>query len=1038
MIYDNIHLVKIKEGVIFMSVENVKKFLERVESNKNLSQKLEKAKNELNSIDTNLKNYENIINTKIIPIAKEAGFDFTAKDFLEYASEIFSELDEKDLLNVSGGSLPKKRLVGLTFLLAFAPFAPNFIAGAEVKTQQSSQSPQSNHSAQRKNSSEFNKFKPSKMKSFAPTIFGGKSIEEQEKDNLVNYLKENNITSIAQVPEQDLEWVNEAVKSTGKRLTENTINGTYYLKGTIPDENQTNELNLIHKWYVAQESEPPKQSNINFSGLNLSSKPAPESSLPNQNADVNKGTRFSVKKSAVKIANKLYTMAGSAWKNISSLLSPNNNTASETNPEIPTYRNIYMDNAPSTAPPDPPKDFNIKPNVPKFTIEDPTNKSFVSPLDIDVSIYNETSQNTIGELDFNLLPTRESFTVPKINFNNYDKDLFKTEKMSENISIPKDTLIKNARVNSDETQFNELGDKQESSSNEAPSTNLASTNEAEAASPIINLGASSANINAANQPIVNPGTSSKDESTNADLAANAGASSESAAAATVNSETTPANENVAAPPVVNPAISATNEITIAPVNLETSSPNIDTVPVPMPSSEVSSTSTNESGPATNLATSSANRNMAGQAQAVAPARSATTAKAVISPVHYEAVDHNLPIKEQFNYVYNTLEKINSFDDLDDSRRFFVVDFTNIIKATYNAATDTFDGADDTMNTKMNEFCFKNGIRPKVGYIVNSDENLSSVQLINRLAKTIERANNLITNISNKQNFIEDIKKIVCTKNYDSEYGDFVLSRSVAQKEHENWNLVRKFYQNNINDADMRVTYWGRNSKLTDEENIGNLIRTGNRINSLQELNDDEGIPSMSNFLTDLDHYASLIKRDPYLETFVFSNLPVTSKNIEKARNLENIYYHFVSPKIKYTRPDNFNELSLLEQVTLLSDFNKNNDKEFLILLDLDKESAIKYSKDVANVDAEYNKTLTASQENAVKRQNTNNDESQVSGTPSNTVKKYKELPLSVVPGAKNRRKRIDLLTGGTTISTNIKNNDNTSENYRGGRKGRKL
>ena len=107
----------------------------------------------------------------------------------------------------------------------------------------------------------------------------------------------------------------------------------------------------------------------------------------------------------------------------------------------------------------------------------------------------------------------------------------------------------------------------------------------------------------------------------------------------------------------------------------------------------------------------------------------------------------------------------------------------------------------------------------------------------------------------------------------------------------------------------------------------------------------------------------------------------------------------------------------------------------MILLDLDKESAIKYSKDVAKMEEEYNKTFPAQQENVSKRQNTNN-KSHASNTPNNKVKKYEEVPLSLVSG--NRQKRIELLTGGTKISTNIKNNDNNSENYRGGRKGRPL
>lgn len=52
-------------------------------------------------------------------------------------------------------------------------------------------------------------------------------------------------------------------------------------------------------------------------------------------------------------------------------------------------------------------------------------------------------------------------------------------------------------------------------------------------------------------------------------------------------------------------------------------------------------------------------------------------------------------------------------------------------------------------------------------------------------------------------------------------------------------------------------------------------------------------------------------------------------------------------------------------------------------------------------------------------------------TPSNKEKKYEEVPLSE---AENLKKRIDLVKRGAKISTNIKNNDNTSANYRGSRK----
>ena len=672
-----------------MSIKNVKMFFERVSANEKLGKKLEKVNNELQGINTNVKNYKHIINTKIIPIAKDVGFDFTAKDFLDYVSKVSSGLSEEDLLNVSGGFSANKSMAALGILLTFAPFAPNFAAIAKDTYPAPSKQPRTSivQTINKKSSNHHKNFKPSKIMSFMPTIFGGKSTEEQEKDNLVNYLKENNITSIAQVPEQDLEWFDEALQSVGEHLVENTINGTYYLKGTIPDENQTNELNRIHKMYVAQGNKTEKEG-------------------------------------------------------------AKNDTVTETKSDASS-------------------DADAKTN----SSEEKSNESN-GTLNVDAETNNANTALNEAKTD--------------------SSDELETSSSSSSLAV--------------ENKNNETLD-------------------------------ITANVNIDHVSV--------------------------------------ANSDISSANVASAAASSPNEVTAASANPEPLSTNIDTAPAPMPSLEVSSTSTNEAGPvgpATNLATSSANENMAGQAQVVAPARNAATAKAITSPVHYEAVDHNLPIKDQLSHMCNTLEKINSFDDLDNSRRFFVVDFSNIIKATYNAQNDTFNFANEEMTTKINEFCFKNGIRPKVGYIVNSDENLSPVQILDRLAKTIERANNLITNISNKQNFIEDIKKIVCAKNYDSEYGNFELPSNASRQDHENLNLVINFYQNNINDDDMRVTYWGRNSNLPDEKNIDNLTITGNSINSSDELNNTGGTQSSLNFFNALNHYAGSITYDPSLKTFVFNNL----------------------------------------------------------------------------------------------------------------------------------------------------------------------
>ena len=57
-----------------MSIKKVEKFFELEKSDKNLVQKMKSISNEIQSKGETL-GYEDVIKTKIIPIAKEYGFD---------------------------------------------------------------------------------------------------------------------------------------------------------------------------------------------------------------------------------------------------------------------------------------------------------------------------------------------------------------------------------------------------------------------------------------------------------------------------------------------------------------------------------------------------------------------------------------------------------------------------------------------------------------------------------------------------------------------------------------------------------------------------------------------------------------------------------------------------------------------------------------------------------------------------------------------------------------------------------------------------
>lgn len=63
-----------KKGAVRMSIKKVEKFFELEKSDKNLVQKMKSISNEIQSKGETV-GYEDVIKTKIIPIAKEYGFD---------------------------------------------------------------------------------------------------------------------------------------------------------------------------------------------------------------------------------------------------------------------------------------------------------------------------------------------------------------------------------------------------------------------------------------------------------------------------------------------------------------------------------------------------------------------------------------------------------------------------------------------------------------------------------------------------------------------------------------------------------------------------------------------------------------------------------------------------------------------------------------------------------------------------------------------------------------------------------------------------
>ncbi len=98
-----------------MSIKNVEKFFDLIKSDENIAKELIKINNKIQQKDS-VFDEEQFIKSKVVPIAKKHGINFTAKEFLEYAENQISELSDEELLNISGGA--SRQSVAWGFLLA--------------------------------------------------------------------------------------------------------------------------------------------------------------------------------------------------------------------------------------------------------------------------------------------------------------------------------------------------------------------------------------------------------------------------------------------------------------------------------------------------------------------------------------------------------------------------------------------------------------------------------------------------------------------------------------------------------------------------------------------------------------------------------------------------------------------------------------------------------------------------------------------------------------------------------------------------------
>jgi predicted ribosomally synthesized peptide with nif11-like leader len=96
-----------KNGGNHMSKENVKLFYEALPENRSLQEKFKKANEKYAGQKIDKEAINLILQNELLPIAKEAGFDFTLDEFKEYAQEnnqsAAGRLSDDELAAVAGG-----------------------------------------------------------------------------------------------------------------------------------------------------------------------------------------------------------------------------------------------------------------------------------------------------------------------------------------------------------------------------------------------------------------------------------------------------------------------------------------------------------------------------------------------------------------------------------------------------------------------------------------------------------------------------------------------------------------------------------------------------------------------------------------------------------------------------------------------------------------------------------------------------------------------------------------------------------------------
>lgn len=86
-----------------MSMENVKKFMELVQTEESLAKRMVALKDGLQEGEFAFKDDKEFVEKKILPLAKEYGIEFSVEDFVEFTKSQLVELSEEDLSSVSGG-----------------------------------------------------------------------------------------------------------------------------------------------------------------------------------------------------------------------------------------------------------------------------------------------------------------------------------------------------------------------------------------------------------------------------------------------------------------------------------------------------------------------------------------------------------------------------------------------------------------------------------------------------------------------------------------------------------------------------------------------------------------------------------------------------------------------------------------------------------------------------------------------------------------------------------------------------------------------